>query len=343
MNAFKTYNIAALAVLIAVAACRGQRAEKPPIHPNMNMDQQNRVEAQEENRFFTDNRAMRQPVQGTVSRGGLRQDKGMYQGINEDSSFVQKNPIEITRKFLKRGQLRYETYCTPCHGITGDGKGIVVTGQYGLVRPSSYHIDRLRNEGDGYLYSVITNGIRTMQPYAHQIEVKDRWAIVAYVRALQQSQNVRESDMQQYDIDLASMQQQARDEVAAEQAKREAEEAASAGAEFTAAKGKKLAASNTCTTCHSADGTDKIGPTWKGLYGHEVEMADGSTVTADEDYLTESIVNSTAKTVAGYPEGGMANFDYLSSNDVGNIIAYIKSLSDKTIEESESDSTESNK
>lgn len=339
MNAIKYSKIAAIVILIGLCACRGQRSEKTPIHPNLNMDQQNRVEAQEENRFFSDNRAMRQPVEGTVSRGGLRQDKAMFQGINEDSSFVAQNPMEITKKFLFRGQDRFEVYCAPCHGITGDGKGIIATGQYGLVPPPSYHLDRLRNEGDGYLYSVITNGIRTMQPYAHQIPVEDRWAIVAYIRALQKSQNVREPEMQQFDIDLASMQEGARQKLAEEQAKKEAQEAAAAGAQITAAKGKELAATNTCATCHSADGSSGVGPTWQGLYGHEVELADGSTVVADEDYLTESIVNSTAKTVAGYPEGGMANFDYLSTNDIKNIIAYIKSLSDAELEESSSDST----
>ncbi len=338
MSTFRYSKIAAVAAAVFLTACRGQTSKKSPIHPNLNMDQQNRVEAQEYNAFFTDNRAMRQPVEGTVARGRLRQNKAMFQGINEDSSFIEQNPIEITKEFLIRGQNQYETFCTPCHGVTGDGQGIVVTGQYGLVPPPSYHIDRLRNESDGYLYSVITNGIRTMRPYAHQIEVKDRWAIVAYVRALQRSQNVPESEMQEYNIDLASMKAEAREQLAAEEAKKEAEEAASAGAEVTAAKGKQLAQTNTCTTCHSADGSDLTGPTWKNLYGYETEMADGSTVLADESYLTESIVNSTAKTVMGYAEGSMADFSYLSSSDVNNIIAYIKSLSDREIEESSSDS-----
>lgn len=338
MNASNFLKIATVVIVIGLTACRGQRSEVPPIHPNMNMDQQNRVEAQEENRFFSDNRAMRHPVEGTVARGELRQDKALYQGINEDSSFVSENPLELTKKLLRNGQENFNIYCTPCHGITGDGQGILVTGQYGLVPPPSYHIDRLRNVSDGYLYSVITNGIRTMQPYAHQIPVKDRWAIVAYVRALQKSQNVPESEMQQYDIDLAAIKEEARQQLAQAQAKKEAAEAASAGAEITAAKGKELAATNTCTTCHSADGSTLVGPTWKNLYGYEREMQDGTTVMADEDYLTESIVNSSAKTVAGYPEGAMADFSYLSSNDIENIIAYIKSLSNRELDES-SDTT----
>lgn len=313
--------------------------ETPPIHPNMNMDQQNRVEAQERVEFFTDNRAMRQPVEGTVSRGGLKQDKAKFQGINEDSSFVENNPYEITKEFLLRGQDQYDVYCTPCHGITGDGQGIIATGNYGIVRPPSYHQETLRNREDGYLYSVIANGVRTMRPYKHQIEVKDRWAIVAYIRALQQSQNIQESEMQQYDVDLAAMQEQARDELAAEQAAQEAREAATAGAEVSAARGKELAQQNTCLTCHSVDGSEVIGPTWQGLYGSERQLLSGETVIADEAYLTESIVNASAKVSEGFVRGSMSNFDYLSSNEIDNIIAFIKSLSDKTVE---SDTTSAN-
>lgn len=339
MDAIKFLKITALAIPVFLTACRGQRSEDPPIHPNLNMDQQTRVEAQEQNNFFSDNRAMRQPVEGTVSRGNLRQSLDLYQGINEDSSFVSDNPIKVTRKFLLRGQDQYNIYCSPCHGITGDGQGIIVTGQYGLVPPPSYHIERLRNVNDGYLYSVIANGIRTMRSYSNQVPVKDRWAIVAYIRALQYSQHVPESEMQQYDVDLASMQEKAREQLAAEQAEQKTEQAKAAGGgtQPSAAKGKELAQQNACMTCHSIDGSEGIGPTWQNLYGYERELKNGSTVIADEEYLTESIVNATAKTVAGYPEGAMANFSYLSSSDVDHIVAYIKSLSDRTLEENSAD------
>lgn len=341
MNAFRYIKTATVLTAVFLTACRGQTMKTPPVHPNMNMDQQNRVEAQERVAFFTDNRAMRQPVEGTVARGDLKQNKALYQGINEDSSFVAENPMEITKELLLQGQDQFNIYCSPCHGIAGDGTGIVASGNYGLVPPPSYHQDRLRNVEDGYIFSVITNGIRTMRPYAHQVTVKERWAIVAYIRALQQSQNVPESEIQQYDIDLASMKEEAQKKLAAEEAAQQAREAAGGG-EVSAAKGKELAQSNACVACHSADGSKLVGPTWKNLYGHEVELADGSTVIADEEYLTESIVNASAKTVAGFPEGAMSNFDYLSNNDVQNIVAYIKSLSNKTLEESSSDSSAAN-
>ncbi len=164
MNASRYLKIATVIAAVFLSACRGQTMETPPIHPNMNMDQQDRVEAQERVEFFTDNRAMRQPVEGTVSRGGLKQDDAKFQGINEDSSFVENNPYEITKEFLLRGQNQYEIYCTACHGITGDGQGIVATGNYGLVSPPTFHQERLRTQADGYLYSVIKNGIRTHAP-----------------------------------------------------------------------------------------------------------------------------------------------------------------------------------
>ncbi len=104
-------------------------------------------------------------------------------------------PIPLTIELLEHGQTRYDIFCTPCHGAAGDGEGIITTGDFGYTPATTYHSDRLREVTDGYLYDVITNGVRTMPAYAHQIPVADRWAIVAYVRALQRSQNASESDV----------------------------------------------------------------------------------------------------------------------------------------------------
>ena len=116
-------------------------------------------------------------------------------GRNADGSFVTENPVPVTAELLSRGQERYEIYCAPCHGSAGDGQGIISTGNYGLVPATSYHDDRLRSIEDGYLFDVIVNGIRTMQPYGYQIKPMDRWAIVAYIRALQRSQHASGSDV----------------------------------------------------------------------------------------------------------------------------------------------------
>src|SRR5699024_2180786 len=129
MKVTKYLFFAAITLPLVLASCRGQISEKPPVHPNPNMDQQRRFEPQAENDFFADNRAQSQPVKGTVFRRNLRHDKVLYEGINEDSSFVTEIPVKVTKSFLYRGKDRYALYCTVCHGIAGDGQGIIMTGR----------------------------------------------------------------------------------------------------------------------------------------------------------------------------------------------------------------------
>lgn len=186
--------ILVLAVAATLAGCRGMTSDAPPIHPNLNMDYVQRFEAQEPNSFFADGASMRQPVAGTVARGGLRTDANapFYYGREADGSYVQDIQAPVTPSLLERGQERYNIYCTPCHGLAGDGRGIVAVGNgglgYGFAVPS-YHTEALRARPDGYIYDVIQNGINTMPSYGHEILAADRWAIVAYVRSLQQSQD----------------------------------------------------------------------------------------------------------------------------------------------------------
>ena len=178
-----------------LASCRGATHEHTPIHPNLNMDYQERFDPQEANPFFADGRSMRPPVPGTVARGFLREDTRFHEGRNADGIYVEAMPIPLTIELLEHGQTRYDIFCTPCHGAAGDGEGIITTGGFGYTPATTYHSDRLREVTDGYLYDVIANGVRTMPAYAHQIPVADRWAIVAYIRALQRSQNASESDV----------------------------------------------------------------------------------------------------------------------------------------------------
>lgn len=313
-------------VVSFLASCRGQQFQKQPVHPILNMDQQERFEAQERNPFFADNRSMRQPVEGTIARGHLRQNPQYYQGINLDSSFVTEIPVEVTRSFLYRGKDRYEIYCTPCHGTLGDGQGIIMTGGYAFVPAPSFHLDRLRNVENGYLYSVITNGIRNMRPYRHQIKVEDRWAIVAYVRALQRSQSVPEEEVQQYDIDLAALQDEFQQQQEQQKAMEEAE-AAAGGGNVSAERGEELYVNNGCQACHSRDGSKGIGPSHLNVMGRTEQLADGSSVTVDEEYLRESIVNPSAQIVEGY-DPVMAPYSYLSDDEIASIIEYLKTLSD---------------
>lgn len=136
--------------------------------------------------FFVDQRSARPPVEGTVPRGQLRDDELLETGkINDKISAV--FPVPIDTRVMQRGRERYDIFCSPCHGLTGEGNGMVV--QRGYRRPPSLHIDRLREALPGHVFDVITNGFGAMPDYAAQIPVADRWAITAYMRALQLSQH----------------------------------------------------------------------------------------------------------------------------------------------------------
>lgn len=151
-----------------------------------------RYEVYETSASFPDGRASRNLPVGTVARGWLRDDDALYTG-RVDGEFIDGYPFAIAHDDLRRGQERFNIYCTPCHGRLGDGNGMVV--QRGLRQAASYHQDRLRQERLGYLYDVVTNGFGAMQGYAEQVPVRDRWLIVAYVRALQLSQNATVEDV----------------------------------------------------------------------------------------------------------------------------------------------------
>ena len=115
----------------------------------------------------------------------LREDRVFYTGLTADDSFVQELPVPLDRKLLERGQNRYQAFCSPCHGSTGDGRGMIV--RRGFKHPKPFHEARLRRIGVGYFFNVMTNGFGDMSSYAAQLEPSDRWAIAAYIRALQLS------------------------------------------------------------------------------------------------------------------------------------------------------------
>lgn len=182
--------------LVGLMACRGQPSELPPVHLNPNMDTQEKYKAQSQSKFFADKRTMRTPPEGTVARGLLKEDDAFYRGKQGDQ-FVQTIPVEVTRTMLERGERQFNIYCAPCHDRTGHGEGIVAQRgqQWGMVRPTNYHDDRLRNMPDGEIFNAITNGVRTMPSYRHQIKEEDRWAIVAHIRVLQRAQNASLQDV----------------------------------------------------------------------------------------------------------------------------------------------------
>jgi mono/diheme cytochrome c family protein len=165
---------------LALAGCRQDMHDQPRYKPYRESD------------FFGDRRSARPPVEGTVARGMLREDTHLYAG-KVDGALAETFPFPVTGALLQRGRERYGIYCTPCHGLAGNGDGMIVT--RGYRKPSSFHVDRLRAERPGYFYDVITNGFGAMPDYAAQIPVEDRWAIVGYVRALQLSQNATVADV----------------------------------------------------------------------------------------------------------------------------------------------------
>lgn len=302
--------------------------ETPPVHVVWNMDENRRFEAFEENEFFTDNRAMRHPVEGTVHRGGLRLDEVLYQGINEDSSFVTEIPLAVTKEMLLAGQKNYNIYCTPCHGVTGNGRGVIITGGYGFVPPPSFHIPRLRNMPAGEIYSAITNGVRTMFSYANQIPVKDRWAIVAYIRALQRSQNVSEQDLGQFNITASKVQEISPFDTTAAQA-------APTGGAVSAQLGEQLITTYECVSCHSVENEIFLAPSFRNLYGSARVLSDGSVVEANEGYLIESMQYPAAKIVRGFRSEMPSYRDLMSDAEMQSVVEYLKTISKFSVPASE--------
>lgn len=142
--------------------------------------------------FYADKRSARPIIEGTVARGQLKADTYLYTG-KVGNNLGDQFPFPITEQVMQRGHERFNIYCTPCHSELGDGNGMIV--QRGLRRPPSYHIERLRKAPVGHFFDVITNGFGAMPDYAAQISVKDRWAIIAYIRALQASQSATPADV----------------------------------------------------------------------------------------------------------------------------------------------------
>jgi Cytochrome C oxidase, cbb3-type, subunit III len=137
--------------------------------------------------FFTDGRSARPLVENTVARGSLIEEELF---VPKDSNAF---PLPLNMELLERGEDRYKIFCAPCHGLQGDGNGMVAV--RGMKHPPSYHQDRLRQVPNGYIYDVITNGFGAMLGYSAQVPPRDRWAIVAYVRALQLSRNAKISEL----------------------------------------------------------------------------------------------------------------------------------------------------
>lgn len=200
------YLVTAFLVVLAVSVLgfRGRVFTRPPadVFPNWafpSMRKQAKYKPQGASAFFADGRADRAPVPGTVPASlPWRADDGLYAGKNPDGSWLRGFPaaVKVDRRLLERGRERYTIYCAPCHGAAGDGNGI--TKRYGMGATPSYHDDRLRQMAEGQIFDTITHGkapAYNMNPYADKLAPEDRWAVVAYVRALQLAQAGKVEDV----------------------------------------------------------------------------------------------------------------------------------------------------
>jgi mono/diheme cytochrome c family protein len=184
-----------LVLVVSLAGFRGSKFTSPPIEIFDDMDRQLKVKAQSASRFFADGRADRPTPANTVARGHLDADDAFFRARNAAGEFVAGYPESLTvdETLLRRGQNRYMIYCAPCHGAVGDSNGI--TKSYGMGATATLLDERLRTMPSGEIFNTITHGKNTMRPYGDKLDARDRWAVVAYVRALQRAAHASPADV----------------------------------------------------------------------------------------------------------------------------------------------------
>jgi mono/diheme cytochrome c family protein len=179
-NLSRLARIAWLPLCLLLAACHVDMYDQPKYQSN------------QPSSFFEDGRAMQPPPENTVAMGSFDPESAMFTG-RVDGELATELPMELTAELLERGQTRYDAFCAPCHGLAGDGNGVIA--YRGPLQVPSLHNERLRTAAIGYYFDVITNGINRMYSYANRIPPEDRWAVAAYVRALQLSQYADVNDL----------------------------------------------------------------------------------------------------------------------------------------------------
>lgn len=288
--------------LVALMGCRGWTSDQPPVHLNPNMDTQENGKAFRKSAFFADGVAMRLPIEGTVARGYLRDDDALSRGLGADGQPAQDFPAAFTANAAagERGKDRWMIYCAPCHGRAADGKGAVMQrpapGNYPIPAPSMLDA-RPRGMALGQLYTAIADGVNNnnMPGYAAQLSEQDRWAIVAYIVTLQANNpDPQAAKGARGGVDLSKL-----------------------------APGEKVYNAKGCNACHSVDGSAKLGPTFKGLWG-KTEQTDKGPALVDEAYLAESLATPMAKVVTGFPP--VMPPVALSDQELKDLIDYLKTL-----------------
>lgn len=318
MTRSRTPRLVLVATLVAVglpalAGCRGWASEAPPVHLNPNMDTQHKYRPYRASAFFEDGRAMRMPIEGTVPRtlSGTEPRDADYVGADEHMYTGKtggKDALGFPAGFvvdettLKRGKERYDIYCAPCHAKDGSGKGTVATRL--PVPPPSFHQERIHNLPLGNIFQTITHGKNppNMPSYAHQIEVKDRWAIISYLRALMRTQKA--------DLGLLP----SADLVAKDPSELAGDPMAQAEALY-----KKV-----CIACHTLDGTKVVGPTFKGVYGRAGKDTQGNAYVVDDAFIKESIMTPNARVAEGFFP--VMPPQQLSDDEMKALIEWMKTL-----------------
>ena len=177
---------------VSILGLRGSKSTKPPLEVFPDMDRQPRLKPQAESAFFLDRRVDRPRVPGTVARGQFIEDEYLATG-KDDKQFGRGFPVPVTYELMALGREKYTIFCAVCHGESGNGNGI--TKSYKMAATPSYHNDRLRDMPEGEILNTISNGKNNMGPYASKLRIQERWAIVAYLRALQRAQNATVEDV----------------------------------------------------------------------------------------------------------------------------------------------------
>ncbi|MDA0349192.1 MAG: cytochrome c [Verrucomicrobia bacterium] len=182
----------AVAAVVSILGFRGGSFTKPPLEMFPDMDDQSKYKPQGTSTFFADGRTDRLPIAGTVARGLLKDDEFLHFG-KKGEEWARGFPMPVTDDLINRGKERYGIYCAVCHGGVGDGNG--VTKPRGMNIVASFHDDRLRDIAEGEIFNTLTNGKGLMGYYRDKLSAEDRWAVIAYLRVIQRSQNASVNDV----------------------------------------------------------------------------------------------------------------------------------------------------
>jgi mono/diheme cytochrome c family protein len=306
-----------------VGGCRGGESEEPPVHLIQNMYTQEKAKPyrKDDTGLFPDGRTMHQPIEGTVAIGQLFDDDLYDNGIDPHPQLIDGGTSDtpapsirfppqilsadggIDDDVVERGHLRYNIYCSPCHGVTLNGQGPIAQkaldgGMRLEVPPRDLMSQAAKDLPTGKIYLAIKDGVNAgnMPSYASQVPTPDRWAIAAYIRKAQGMGFEGKPAEPPPDPNVVSL-----------------------------SMGQWIYKNRGCNACHSLDGSRIVGPSWKGIYG-KTEKTSAGEVTVDDAYIKESIIDPKAKIVEGYQPVMPPPTPMLTDKEIASVTLFIKSL-----------------